>query len=80
LEWSDEKMATTVTAPLADDLLEGAAAIATEIYGDARRRRSVYWLAEHESLPVFRLGQSLCARKSTIRKWIADQEAAGIKA
>jgi hypothetical protein len=63
-------------APLADDLLEGAAQIAAFLFGDAKQRRRVYWLAQNQSLPVFRIGQSICARPSTLRRWITEQEAA----
>ncbi len=49
-------------APLADDLLEGAAQIAAFLFGDGKQRRRVYWLAQNQSLPVFRIGQSICAR------------------
>ena len=60
---------------LADDILEGADRIALFLFGPKQRRR-VYWLAEKQSLPVFRLGQSLCARKSTLRQFIERQEGA----
>jgi hypothetical protein len=62
--------------PLADDILEGADRIALFLFGDPKQRRRVYWLAEKQSLPVFRLGQSLCARKSTLRQFIERQEGA----
>jgi hypothetical protein len=65
---------------LADDLLEGAAAIADFLFGDPKLRRRVYWLAEKQSLPVFRLGVTLCARPSTLRQWVAEQERAGLGA
>lgn len=64
-------------APLADDLLKGAAQIAAFVFGDAKYRRRVYWLVQNQSLPVFRIGQSICARPSTLRRWIKEQEAAG---
>ena len=63
-------------APLADDLLEGAAQIAAFLFGDAKQRRRIYWLVQNQSLPVFRIGQSICARPSTLRRWIKEQEAA----
>ena len=59
---------------LADDMLEGAGAIADYIWGDKRKRRTVYWLAENKALPIFRIGLTLCCRKSTLTKWIKDQE------
>jgi hypothetical protein len=56
---------------LADDLLEGADEIAA--FGGWSRRQ-VYHLAQTRRLPVFRLGATLCARKSRIVAWIEDQE------
>ena len=67
-------------APLADDLLEGAAQIAAFLFGDAKQRRRVYWLVQKQSLPVFKIGQRICARPSTLRRWIREQEAAGARA
>ncbi|OJX78548.1 hypothetical protein [Magnetospirillum sp. 64-120] len=61
---------------LSTDLIEGADQIAIFMYGDAKKRRRVYHLAETSSLPVFRLGNILCARKSTLLAWIAEQEKA----
>jgi hypothetical protein len=60
--------------PLHEDLLNGAGEIASFMYGDAQARRRVYYLAEKHCLPVFRLGATLCARRSTLRAWIAAQE------
>lgn len=59
---------------LADDLLRGADEIAEFILGDPRQRRKVYHMAETSRLPTFRLGSMLCARKSTLLRWIAEQE------
>jgi hypothetical protein len=56
------------------DLLEGANEIATFLYGSPKRRRTVYHLAEKSRLPVFRFGAVLCARRSTLTAWIAEQE------
>lgn len=61
--------------PLAGDMLRGADAIAEFLLGDPKKRRQVYHLAEKGNLPVFRLGQTLCARRSTLLAWIAEQEA-----
>jgi hypothetical protein len=66
---------------LADDLLEGAEAIASFMFGDPSLVRAVYRLstevsAEHRA-PFFKLGSgSLCARKSTLLKWIESKEQA----
>jgi hypothetical protein len=58
---------------LGDDLLHGAAEIAQFLFGDPKQRRRVYYLIESCRLPVFRLG-GICARKSTLVAWIAEQE------
>jgi hypothetical protein len=61
--------------PLSDDLLRGAEQIAEFMFGSAGERRKIYHLAENSRLPVFRLGAVLCARKSVLLGWIAEQEA-----
>lgn len=63
---------------LSDDILVGAKAIATFVYGDANAKntRRAYHAADKLGMPTFRLGATLCARRSTIMKWIAKQEAA----
>lgn len=73
--------ASTQQAPaeLANDLLEGATAIARFVFGDdsSRFRRRVYHLADQkrgDRLPVFRMGQQIFARKSTLIRWIAERE------
>ncbi len=75
-----EPMTPPACAPLSSDILEGADKIANFLFGDPGQRRRVYWLAEKQSLPVFRLGQLICARKSTLQKWIEKQEQTGIGA
>jgi hypothetical protein len=59
---------------LADDILEGADAIAEFLFGSKGTRRKVYYLAESSKLPIFRLGSVLCARKSVLLKFITGQE------
>jgi hypothetical protein len=59
---------------LADDILRGADQIAAFVFGNPGERRKIYHLAEKSRLPVFRLGSVLCARKSTILGWVAEQE------
>ena len=59
---------------LAADLLRGADKIAEFVFGDGAQRRKVYHLAETSRLPVFRLGAVLCARRSVLLEWIAEQE------
>jgi hypothetical protein len=62
-------------ASFADDLLEGADAIAVFVYGDKKYRRKVYHLATINGLPTFNLGAIVCARKSTLIEWVKAQEA-----
>ncbi|MBS0233484.1 MAG: DNA-binding protein [Proteobacteria bacterium] len=73
-EISRASPATAELCSIADDLLEGADAIATFIYGSPQKRRKVYHLAQTSNLPVFRFGAVLCARKSRILEWIESQE------
>jgi hypothetical protein len=49
---------------LADDLLDGVEAIAAFTGLPPRR---VYYLAENQLLPLFKLGNGWAARKSTLR-------------
>jgi hypothetical protein len=59
---------------LADDILEGADAIAEFLFGSKEERRRIYYLAETSKLPLFRLGAVLCARKSVLLNYITSQE------
>lgn len=61
---------------LADDLLRGADAIATFVFGSPEHRRKVYYYATDAKfrMPVFRIGAIICARKSTLIEWIERQE------
>lgn len=58
---------------LATDILRGAAAIADFL---GFERRAVYHAVAKGSLPTFRIGETVCARKSTLMAWIAGQEQA----
>ncbi|TXN40433.1 DNA-binding protein [Methylobacterium sp. WL30] len=64
--------------PLAEDMMTGAEAIAKFMFGDATEtnKRRVYHAADKLGLPTFRLGGTLCARRSTILRWIEAQESA----
>jgi hypothetical protein len=53
------------------DLLTGADAIATFMSVKVRR---IYHLAETQRLPVFRIGSTLCARRSTLLRWVEELE------
>lgn len=72
------KVGPTASTPhglLADDLLQGADAIASFLYGDPKKRNKVYHLARINGIPTFNLGALVCARKSTLLEWIKSQEA-----
>lgn len=63
---------------LANDILRGAEEIAQFLFGDETERRKVYHVAASGGLPTFRLGSILCARKSRLIEWIAEQEALSV--
>ena len=67
-----------VAQTLAPDLLRGAEEISEFLFGTRNQRRKVYHLAETSKLPLFRLGSQLCARRSVLLKWIAEQETRGM--
>jgi excisionase family DNA binding protein len=56
---------------IAADVLRGAVAIAAFL---GLPRRAVYHAAAKNSLPVFRMGETILARKTTLLAWIAGQE------
>lgn len=58
---------------ISSDTLYGAAAVAQFM---GLPRRAVYHAVAAGRLPVFRIGETVAARKSTLVAWIADQEAA----
>jgi hypothetical protein len=58
-------MESSATDGLADDLLEGASAIAT-FTGISERR--IRYLCQKKLIPVFWLGVRMCARKSELRE------------
>ena len=60
--------------PLAADILRGADELAQYLFGDKSQRRRVYHLAATSNLPIFKLGSMICARKSILINWIAEQE------
>jgi hypothetical protein len=62
---------------LADDLMMGGEALAEFMFGNKEERRKVYHLAESKNPPpFFKMGSVICARKSTLLRWIAEQERA----
>jgi hypothetical protein len=60
--------------PLSSELLRSASAISTYLYGSPDFRRRVYHLVSTSRLPVFRLGSLICARRSTLDRFIVAQE------
>ncbi|UGY28173.1 hypothetical protein HU675_0016210 [Bradyrhizobium septentrionale] len=65
---------------LGSDLLEGAEEIARFLFKKPEKRKRVYHLNELGLLPLFYMGGTLCGRKSTLTRYIADAERAAIKA
>ena len=66
---------TNMNDTLANDLLQGAGEIARFVYGDdsSRNRRRIYHLIAQKSscLPVFKMGNQIFARKSSIMRTIS---------
>ncbi|WP_028748011.1 helix-turn-helix domain-containing protein [Rhizobium mesoamericanum] len=62
---------------LADDVLEGATAIA--IFMNLKARQ-VYTAVSAGHIPHYRIGSNLFARKSTLLAWIAKQEQSQVAA
>ena len=63
-----------IDPPLAEDLLEGAREIATFLYGNADDVSKVRRAIRTRQIPVFKIGGTVCARRSTILRWITTQE------
>ena len=59
----------------ADDILFGAAEISRFLFGTPSKRRRVYQLAATSQIPVFKLGPTVCARKSRLIDHFEAQEA-----
>ena len=57
------------------DLIRGAEGLAEFLFGDGKLRRKVYHLAATSNLPVFKLGSILCARRSSLLRYVTEQEA-----
>ena len=64
---------------LANDLLRGADEIAEFLYGDRKKRRQVYHLAQKGCLPVFKFGAILCARRTRLVAHIEEMETKAIE-
>ena len=55
-----------------NDFLHGAKPIADEL---GLTRRQIYHAADHGLLPIFRMGKTLCAHRSSLREHLARLEA-----
>jgi hypothetical protein len=60
-----------MTEQLNKDLIYGADALAVEL---GLSKRQVYHAAAAQHIPTFKIGSAICARRSTLLKWIEDQE------
>lgn len=56
------------------DLLYGVPAIAKHL---GISDRAIYHLHGRGTLPTFKIGKVVCARRTTLATWIAEREAAG---
>lgn len=56
------------------DLLVGAEAIATFMFGDPDATRRVYHAWEAHDLPAFKVGNALWARKGALMAWVDAKE------
>lgn len=63
---------TVKNEPDGADLLHGAVEIADFL--GLNKRKAEYWIASTD-VPVFKIGRAICARRSTLNQWLADQEA-----
>jgi hypothetical protein len=60
--------------PLHKDVRRGCKAIADYLHGDPAMWRKVNHLVHTGRFPYYREGNIICARESTIDRWIALQE------
>ena len=65
---------------IADDLLDGAGAIAEFLFGDRKKRRRIYHLNATGQLPLARMGDKIIGRKSTLKRFLAEGERAALEA
>ncbi|MGY0794235.1 hypothetical protein ACW7BJ_33225 [Azospirillum argentinense] len=61
--------------PLSLDMLDGARAIAKEMFGDPTKSRRVHYLHDKGGTPIVKMGGRLMARRSVLRKWWEMKEA-----
>lgn len=60
--------------PLAEDVLEGAAEIAAFLWPGKANPKKVYRAVELKQLPVYTIGNRIHARRSTLLRYIQEQE------
>ena len=73
-------MAEPVSEPaLADDVLEGAAAISAFLFGAEASPRRAYRLLASRRVPCWRLGNRYYARRTRLMRWIVEQEDAALR-
>ena len=60
---------------LKNEILDGAEAIAKFL---TLPKRTIYHFAENGTIPVFRLGSKIMARRSTLLAWLEAQEQAAL--
>lgn len=68
-----EDLASPHLKPADGDLLHGLPAIAGHLGIGARQAAH---LKDTAGLPTFKLGKTVCARRSTLNAWLAEREAA----
>lgn len=61
----------TIQADISDDLVFGATAIARVL---GMTRRQIYHAASQSHIPAFKIGNRLCARKTSLSSWLASLE------
>jgi hypothetical protein len=70
---------TMVSRGLDGDILRGAGEISAFLFGSAKERRKVYHLRDKSKLPTFRIGATICARRTKLLSWIEEQERSALK-
>lgn len=68
---SEEKILEAANDNPPGELLMGAGAIAKHLGLSARQ---VYRLVYNDEIPTFKLGGSVAARRSTLARWLDEQE------
>lgn len=76
IDSEDQTLPIPAGPEMSADIMLGASAIAAFM---GMRPRQLYHAAEMGHLPTFRIGGILCARRSTLNRWITEleQEAIG---